>query len=76
VKDCILKQGGDMTIKQLLKSYPASVMMHDRWLTINEAFHSLYYDVYEQKPYAKKTKVIYSGNSESKAVEALIGNEE
>ncbi|HJX50439.1 MAG TPA: hypothetical protein VJ438_03180 [Candidatus Nanoarchaeia archaeon] len=57
-----------MTIKQLLKSYPARITMYDKWLVIfDEKFL-----VYEHKPYAKKTTIVYSGNSESKAVEALV----
>jgi hypothetical protein len=64
-----------MTIKQLLQCYPARITMYDRWLVISDE-NFAYYIVYERKPYARKTKTVYYGTSESKAVEALIGDKD
>ena len=62
-----------MTIKQLLQSYPARITFFDRWLLIS--WDGDFY-VGQRKEYARKTTDLYIGKSESKAVKALIGNEE
>jgi hypothetical protein len=62
-----------MTIKKLLQCYPARITMHDRWLLID--FNGDFY-VGQRKEYARKTTDLYIGKSESKAVEALIGDKD
>jgi hypothetical protein len=66
-----------MTIKQFLQCYPARITMYDRWLCLGndpEYDNEAEFTVYERKSYARKTKTIYHGFNESKAIEALINN--
>lgn len=56
-----------MNIKELLQTTPARITLYDRWLVLtgNE------YTVYERKPYARNSKIIYTGTSEKLAVDNL-----
>jgi hypothetical protein len=65
-----------MTIKQLLKSYPARITMYNRWLTIGGEKNYTYFTVREHNKGRDTEALLYYGVSESAAVEALIGNEE
>ena len=57
-----------MKIKDVLKCTPARITLYYRWLVFDEEYG---FTVYERKPYAKKTIVIYNGNSETEACKAL-----
>jgi hypothetical protein len=56
-----------MKIKELLQCTHARIVLYDRWLVITGDS----YCVYERKPYSRKSKIIYEGESESLATAAL-----
>jgi len=56
-----------MTIKELLARTQARIVLGDRWLVLTGTC----YCIFESKPYARKSKIVYEGDNESEAITAL-----
>ena len=60
-----------MTIYDLLKKENCRISYNSRWLVLDEYG----WTVYENKPYAKRTKIIVQTKDENKAIGYLLGKD-